>query len=110
MNAAGLTLLLPDKPDPERDALADVWEGVGGNVQRLARFWDPPALDPRRVRVYGSDSFCLVLQQKLGLELCSPPDELIFAVPPRHLRRAVWRRTLGDAAALPYPAFCKPAA
>jgi len=107
--AAGLTLLLPDKPDVERDALADVWERVaGGSVLRLARFWDPPALDPRSVRVYGSDAFCLVLQQKLGLELCSPPDDLVFAVPARHLRRAVWRRTMSDAGALTYPAFCKP--
>lgn len=109
MTAAGLTLLVPDKPDEERDALADVWERVGGRVMRLARFWDPPALDPRAVRVYGSDAFCLVLQQKLGLELCSPPDELMFAVPPRHLRRGVWRRVLRDAADLAYPVFCKPA-
>jgi hypothetical protein len=45
MNAAGLTLLLPDKPDVERDALADVWERLEGSVMRLGRFWDPPALD-----------------------------------------------------------------
>jgi hypothetical protein len=107
---ADLTLVMPDKPDPERDALAGVWERLGGSVMRLARFWDPPALDPRVVRVYGSDSFCLVLQQKLGLELCSPSDELIFTVPRHRLRRAIWRRTLGEAADISYPAFCKPAA
>lgn len=104
---AGLTLVIPDKPDPERDALADVWERLGGSVLRLARFWDPPALDRRVVRVYGSDSFCQVLQQKLRLELCSPSDELIFTVPPHHLRRAVGRRKLGEAVDVSYPAFCK---
>jgi ATP-grasp domain-containing protein len=111
MNAAGLTLLLPDKPDVERDSLANVWERHGGMVLRLARFWDPPALDPGSVRVYGSNAFCLVLKEKLGLQLCSPSDELIFAVPPHHLRRAVWRRTLTEAIELDpaYPAFCKPA-
>ena len=75
---------------------------------RVARFWDPPALDPSCVRVYGNDAFCLVLQQKLGLELCSPSDELIFDVPAQHLRRAIWRRTLGEMADLSYPTFCKP--
>ena len=111
MTAAGLTLLLPDKPDVERDSLADVWERSGGSALRLARFWDPPALDRRSVRVYGSDAFCLVLQQKLSLELCSPSDELIFRVPRQHLRRSIWRRTLGEAVSpdSSYPAFCKPA-
>jgi hypothetical protein len=108
MNAAGLTLLLPDKRDVERDALAHVWERLEGSVMRLGRFWDPPALDPSSVRVYGNEAFCLVLKQTLGLELCSPSDDLIFAVPPRHLLRAVWRRTLGDMVDLKYPAFCKP--
>jgi hypothetical protein len=110
MNADGLTLLLPDKPDVERDSLADVWERCGGKVLRLARFWDPPALDPRFVRVYGSDTFCLVLKEKLGLQLSSPSDELIFAVPPRYIRRAIERRTLREAIepALTYPVFCKP--
>lgn len=110
MNATGLTLVLPDKADVERESLADAWERSGGSVLRLARFWDPPALDPRSVRVYGSDAFCLVLKEKLGVELCSPADELIFAVPPHHLRRAVSRRTLSEAIEpdFSYPAFCKP--
>jgi hypothetical protein len=111
MTAAGLTLLLPDKPDVERDSLADAWERSGGKVLRLARFWDPPAVDPRSTRVYGSDAFCLVLKEKLGVELCSPSDELIFLVPPQYLRRAVWRQSLSQAieADVSFPAFCKPA-
>ena len=110
MTAAGLTLLLPDKPDVERDSLADAWERYGGKVLRLARFWDPPTVDRRSTRVYGSDAFCLVLKEKLGIELCSPSDELIFAVPPRYLRRGVWRQTLSQAiqSDISYPAFCKP--
>lgn len=110
MTAAGLTLLLPQKPDVERDSLADAWQRNGGKVLRLARFWDPPTLDPRSVRVYGSDAFCLVLREKLGVELCSPSDELTFAVPQQHLRRAVWRRRLSEAidGDISYPAFCKP--
>ena len=76
---------------------------------RIARFWDPPAFDPSAVRVYGSDSFCLVLQQKLGFQLVSPPDELLFEVPPAHLHRELWRRTIGELDTFAYPVFSKPA-
>jgi hypothetical protein len=54
---AGLHLLISDKPDPERDALADVFARRGGTVHRIGRFWDPPAFDPATMRVYGADSF-----------------------------------------------------
>jgi hypothetical protein len=47
----GLTLLISDKPDVERDAVATVWEASGGQVIRVGRFWDPPPVDAARVRV-----------------------------------------------------------
>ncbi len=109
MNITGLTLLIPDKPDCERDAIAAVWQHLGGQVLRLGRFWDPPPLDPVRVRVYGSDSFCLVLQQKIGFPLISPPDDLLLTIHPDHLKRRVTKRSLGDASGLDYPAFIKSA-
>ena len=65
-------------------------------------------LDASRVRVYGSDAFCLVLGQKLRLELCSPEDSLIFDVPPVHLGRLIARHTLDQANAVPFPSFIKP--
>ncbi len=105
---AGLNLLIADKADPERDALANAFVQGGGAVHRLGRFWDPPALDARSVRVYGADSFCLVLQQKLGFALCSPADDLLLHVPVRFLRRRLKKGPLGDAAALQFPAFIKP--
>jgi len=103
----GVTLIIPDKPDVERDAVAAAWEKTGGAVLRLARFWEPPPLDARRVRVYGNDAFCLVLQQKLGFDLLSPPDDLLLRVPAGFLRRAVDLVTLGAASALAYPRFVK---
>jgi hypothetical protein len=72
MNTAGLNLLIPDKPDPERDSVAASFEKCGGAVHRIGRFWDPPNFDSPTVRVYGSDSFCLVLQQKLVLRFALP--------------------------------------
>lgn len=70
--------MIPDKPDIERDAVADVWSVTGSDVLRLGRFWDPPALDLQRVRLYGGDSYCQVLAQKLGLMLMSPPDDWLL--------------------------------
>jgi hypothetical protein len=103
----GLNLLVSDKADIERDALADAFTKGGGEVHRLGRFWDPPVFDPATVRVYGADSFCLVLQQKLGFDLCSPADELLLQVPSPLLRRQLVKRTLVDALSS-LPAFVKP--
>lgn len=104
----GLTLLLPDKSDPERDAVADAWVAAGGKAERIGRFWDPPAYDARSVRLYGNDTFCLVLAQKLGLELISPPDDLLLLLPEVFIKRTLQGSTLADAARLAYPVFIKP--
>jgi hypothetical protein len=70
MNLQERTLLIPEKADIERDAVATIWADAGGNVMRLGRFWDPPeSLIPSQVTLYGNDTFCLVLEQKLGLSL-----------------------------------------
>jgi hypothetical protein len=103
---AGLNLLISDKPDIERDALADAFAKGGGEVHRLGRFWDPPVFDPATVRVYGADSFCLVLQQKLGFDLCSPADDLLLWVPSPFLQRQLAQRTLADDLSS-LPAFVK---
>jgi hypothetical protein len=104
----GLHLLISNKADSERDALADAFAKGGGTVHRLGRFWEPPVLDPATVRVYGADSFCLVLQQKLRFALCSPEDDLLLYVPARFLQRRVEKLSLADAQLLSFPVFIKP--
>lgn len=89
MSPEGLILVISDKSDVERDAVATVWEAAGGEVVRLGRFWDPPALDVQRVRVYGADSFCQVLAQKLGLALVSPADDWLLTAPYSLVKRAI---------------------
>lgn len=108
MNASGLNLLIPDKGDPERDSVAAAFAKCGGAVHRIGRFWDPPNFDPLSVRVYGSDSFCRVLQQKLGLSLRSPDDDLLQHVPAQFLKRQVIRQALGEISANRFPSFVKP--
>lgn len=108
MKTTGLNLLIPDKPDVERDAVARAFESGGGAVHRIARFWDPPPFEPSTVRVYGADAFCLVLQQKLALTLCSPSDELILQVPAKFLNRQITRYTLDEMLSVGFPLFVKP--
>lgn len=88
--------------------MADAFSRQGGKVIRLDRFWEPPALEPRAVRVYGPDTFVLVVQQKLTLELCSPDDRLLASVPSRFLRRRVEVLTLAEVLSAHFPTFVKP--
>ncbi|MFP2957859.1 ATP-grasp domain-containing protein [Myxococcus sp. 1LA] len=101
-------MLIPAKGDPERDAVAAEWEAGGGTVLRLDRFWSPPALAPAEVRLYGNDTFCLVLAQMLGLSLVSPPDDLLLKVEPDWVKREVHGSTLAQVVAEPFPRFVKP--
>lgn len=103
-----LTLLIPFKPDPERDAIARAHSRRGGDVLRLDRFWEPPPLDPATTRVYGNDTFCLVLREKLGLPLHSPSDDLLAHAPPELLGRDVELRSVAELANLDLPRFVKP--
>jgi hypothetical protein len=108
MKTTGLNFLISDKTDLERDSVAEAFAERGGAVHRIGRFWDPPVFDPPTVRVYGADSFCLVLQQKLGLMLCSPHDELLLRVPSEFLKRRITHRALGEISAITFPSFVKP--
>jgi hypothetical protein len=106
--ASNLNLVMPDKADPERDQVAAAWESAGGVVTRLGRFWEPPDLRREAVRVYANDTFALVLAQKLGLTLVSPPDDLLVHLPQEWLLRHVRIMTFDQTATLSYPCFVKP--
>lgn len=110
MDLTDLTLIISDKADPEREAVAKVWEQQGGNILRLGRFWDPPQLDIAQVRVYGSDTFGLVLAQIMGLRLLEPKQDLLCEIPAELLKRHVTCVTLDEAIKFPFPQFIKSAA
>jgi hypothetical protein len=101
-------LVIPARADVERDQVASAWAATGGDVTRLARFWEPPRLERSRVRVYGDDTFCLVLAEVLGLVLVSPPDDLLLNLDQPMLGRDVGAVALADAASIEFPRFVKP--
>ena len=105
-----ITLVIPSKPDVERDALANIWQQKGGIVLRLDRFWQPPSLNPKTTTVYGNDTFCLVVAQKIGFELIAPADDLLKCVPQKFVKRCIKYLPLSDALQQQFPIFAKSAA
>lgn len=106
----GMMLVIPDKTDIERDAVAKAWERHGGNVIRIGRFWEPPKMEREKIRLYGNHIFCMILAQKLNLELISPPDDILMHLPEKWLKRTVKVGTLAEAEQFGYPCFIKPLA
>jgi hypothetical protein len=50
----------------------------------------------------------LVLQEKLGFDLCTPADDLILSLPHTALKRKIQKRLLREAEYFQYPLFVKP--
>ena len=105
---AGLTLLLPDSSDAERDAVASAWEAAGGVVVRVGRFWERPPVASRTARVYGADTFCLVLAEKLELDLVTPDDRILASASESLLHRRLEIVSLATVRASDFPRFLKP--
>jgi len=109
MSLDSLVLVIPAKPDVERDSIARAWVDAGGDVERLDRFWDPPShLDRNRVRLYGNDTFCLVVAQKLNLKLLSPDERVLLSAPQNLVRRRVRGERLAALEPSEFPTFVKP--
>ncbi len=102
-------LLIPDKPDPERDALAAAWKNQGGEVKKIGKFWIKPEVGNKRVSLYGSDSFCLVLAQILDLEMHMPDDAFIAKLDYSFLKRKIDLIPVSDIQDISFPKFIKPA-
>ncbi len=108
MNFKNHLLLLPDKPDLERDALANACLKQGGEVQRIAKFWERPEVGNKKVSVYGFDVFCLVLAQLLDLSLVSVRDEWVVALDKKWTKRDLSIKLLKDFNTKNFPTFIKP--
>jgi len=102
-------LLIPEKADIERTAVATAWKAQGGLVRPIGKFWQKPAINTSQICIYGNDTFALVLAQVLGKKLISPRDEMIA-----HPLLSTWvKRQLSitpsnEIAKLTFPCFVKP--
>lgn len=101
-------LLLPEKSDPERDAVAEAWKAQGGEVRYIAKFWQKPSIGSSRISIYGNDTFALVLAQVLGKQLLMPQDEVIASVSDKWTKRTVSISDTQKITQLNFPIFAKP--
>lgn len=104
----GMALLIPDKDDVERDAVANVWSKNGGELLRIAKFWNPPLLDGKEIRIYGNNMFCLILAEKLGMDLVFPEDDFLIKIDQQWTNRWINIMTLSESRNISFPAFIKP--
>jgi hypothetical protein len=104
----GLTLVVSSRPVPDKDRIASSWSRAGGVVLHLEKSWEPPPLQSPGVRLYGNQVFCTELSTRLNLSLVAPPDDFIFRIDPRFVKRSVHLSTLRELAELDRPVFLKP--
>lgn len=101
-------LLIPEKLDPERTAVAQAWTIQGGEVMSIGQFWIKPNTQNKRVTIYGPDTFSLVLAQVLDLSLISPKDEELALVEWPFVQRNIHIVAVKDVATGSFPCFLKP--
>jgi hypothetical protein len=100
-------LLIPAKPDEERDSLADAWIGLGGDVKRIDEFWINPEVGNEKVALYGNETFCLVLSQVLGKNLVTVKDDIIVELDKKWTKRELNVCTIEECLLATFPKFVK---
>ena len=101
-------LLIPEKADAERLAVAEAWQAAGGKVLKIGKFWELPVLETDEVVLYGNDTFCLVIAEKLGLHLVSPADDLLIKIDKKWLKRKITVQAIHQLQYTRFPVFIKP--
>jgi hypothetical protein len=107
MNKMKALLLVPAKPDPEREAIAAAWIKQGGQVQRIEQFWVKPETGNSSVAIYGNETFSQVLAQVLGKKLVTVKDELITQLENKWIKREMNLMLLGEVVNVVFPKFLK---
>lgn len=102
------TLLIPDKPDIERDSIAYIWMNNGGTVVRIGKFWEKPNIETHRVCIYGNDTFSLVLAQVIGVKLLTVKDDWIVHFNIKWTKRQLEIKTILEITPSLFPLFIKP--
>lgn len=102
-------LLLPEKNDPETDAVAAAWQARGNAVARLGKYWiKDAAIATQPIAIYGSQAFALVLAQVYEVQLISPDDTLVARLDKQWTKRAIQLSTISELGDADFPLFVKP--
>lgn len=104
-----LTLLIPEKTDPETEQVFEAWTKQGGEVKRLGKYWiKDEELAQQPIAIYGNQAFAFVLAQIYNVELISPDDTLIVRLVHKWTKRFIQLKQINQLAESDFPIFIKP--
>jgi hypothetical protein len=104
-----ITLLIPEKTDPEFEQVFATWIKNGGHIKRLGKYWiKDDELAQQKIAIYGNQAFALVLAQIYNVELVSPDDTLIVRLDNKWTKRTIQLKQINQIAESNFPIFIKP--
>ena len=104
-----VTLLIPEKIDPEFEQVLNTWTERGGLIRRLGKYWiKDESLIGQPIAIYGNQTFALVLAQIYEVQLISPDDTLIARLDHKWTKRDVGLKTIDQMEQADFPVFIKP--
>jgi hypothetical protein len=104
-----VTLLIPEKTDPEFEQVFATWVTNGGQIKRLGKYWiKDEELAQEKIAIYGNQAFALVLAQIYNVELVSPDDTLIVRLDDKWTKRYIQLKQINQIGESDFPIFIKP--
>lgn len=104
-----ITLLIPEKADPETEQVFEAWIKSGGQARRLGKYWiRDEELARQKIAIYGNQAFALVLAQIYKVELISPDDTLIVRLDRQWTKRIIQLKQIDQLTENDFPVFIKP--
>lgn len=104
-----ITLLIPEKADPETEQVFETWTKGGGQIKRLGKYWiKDEELARQKIAIYGNQAFAFVLAQIYNVELISPDDTLIVRLDYKWTKRFIQLKQIDQLTESDFPVFIKP--
>ena len=104
-----ITLLIPEKTDPEFEQVFATWIASGGQIKRFGKYWiKDDELAQEKIAIYGNQAFALVLAQIYNVELVSPDDTLIVRINNKWTKRYIQLKQINQIVESDFPIFIKP--
>jgi hypothetical protein len=104
-----ITLLIPEKADPETEQVFEAWTKRGGQTKRLGKYWiRDEELAQQKIAIYGNQAFAFVLAQIYNVKLISPDDTLIVRLDHKWTKRIIQLKQINQLTESNFPVFIKP--
>lgn len=102
-----MTLLLHPRHDEDSQLLWQAAISRGWRIVRSQDYGRPELFCDGPVVIYGGYMWAEETARRLGVNLISPPDDWLMALPYGLTRRRIWRSTVGEVRSGAFPVFIK---